>query len=46
MKDIHAGRIIAPGPALASRKVVAAVKKIIADVRPLGDWLSKYVPKA
>jgi len=46
MKDIHAGRTIVPGPALASRKVVAAVKKIIADVRPLGDWLSKYVPKA
>lgn len=46
MKDIHAGRMIDPGSVLASRKALAAVKKIMADVRPLGDWLSKYVPKA
>jgi hypothetical protein len=46
MKDIHAGRTIEPGPVLASRKAVAAVKKIIADVQPLSDWLAKYVPRA
>jgi uncharacterized protein (TIGR02453 family) len=46
MKDIHAGQTIEPGPVLASRKAVAAVKKVMADVRPLGDWLSTYVPRA
>jgi len=43
MKDIHAGRTIEPGSVLASRKAIAAVKKVIADVQPLGDWLAKYV---
>jgi uncharacterized protein (TIGR02453 family) len=43
MKDIHAGRTIEPGPVLASRRAVAAVKKVMSDVRPLGDWLAKYV---
>ena len=43
MKDIYSGRLIEPGPVLASRKSVAAVKKIIADVAPLGAWLSRYV---
>ena len=46
MKDIHAGRTIEPGSVLASRKAVAAVKKVMADIRPLGDWLSTYVPRA
>lgn len=43
MKDIHAGRTIEPGVVLGSRKAVAAVKKVMADVQPLGDWLAKYV---
>jgi uncharacterized protein (TIGR02453 family) len=43
MKDIFSGRLIAPGPVLASRKSVAAVKKVIADVAPLAAWLSQYV---
>ena len=46
MKDIYAGRTIEPGATLASRKAVAAVKKVMADVQPLGDWLAKYLPKA
>jgi hypothetical protein len=46
MKDIYAGRTIEPGALLASRKAVAAVKKVMADVQPLGDWLAKYLPKA
>jgi len=45
MKDIHAGRTIEPGSVLASRKAVAAVKKVITDVQPLGNWLAKYVPR-
>jgi len=46
MKDIHAGRTIDPGSVLASRKALAAVKKVMNDVQPLGDWLAKYVPRA
>jgi len=43
MKDIHAGTMIAPGAVLASRKAVAAVKKVMSDVQPLGAWLRKHV---
>jgi uncharacterized protein (TIGR02453 family) len=43
MKDIHAGKMIQPGPVLASRKAVAAVKKVMADVRPLADWIARHV---
>ena len=46
MKDIYAGRTIEPGAVLASRKAIAAVKKVMADVQPLGDWLAKYVSRA
>jgi hypothetical protein len=28
---------------LASRKAVAAVKKVMADVHPLGEWLARHV---
>jgi uncharacterized protein (TIGR02453 family) len=43
MKDIHAGKMIEPGPVLASRKAVAAVKKVMDDVRPLAEWISRNV---
>ena len=43
MKDIHAGKMIHPAPVLASRKAVAAVKKVMADARPLADWIGRYV---
>jgi uncharacterized protein (TIGR02453 family) len=43
MKDIHAGKMIEPGTVLASRKALAAVKKIMADVQPLGDWLRREI---
>ena len=43
MKDIHAGKTIEPGSVLASRKSVAAVKKVMADVQPLGAWLARFV---
>jgi uncharacterized protein (TIGR02453 family) len=43
MKDIHAGKMIEPGPVLASRKAVAAVKKVMDDVRPLAEWIGRYV---
>ena len=43
MKDIFAGKMIKPGPVLASRKSVAAVRKVMADVQPLGEWLRRHV---
>jgi uncharacterized protein (TIGR02453 family) len=43
MKDIHAGTTIEPGAVLASRKAVAAVKKVMDDVRPLAEWIGRYV---
>ena len=43
MKDIHAGKTIQPGPVLASRKAVAAVKKVVTDIRPLADWIGRHV---
>jgi uncharacterized protein (TIGR02453 family) len=43
MKDIFAGKLIKPGPVLASRKSVPAVKKIMAEVRPLSEWLRRHV---
>jgi hypothetical protein len=42
MKDIFAGKMIEPGAVLASRKSIAAVKKVMSDVRPLSDWLSQH----
>jgi hypothetical protein len=43
MKDIFAGKMIKPGPVLASRKSVAAVKKVMDDVHPLSEWLRRHV---
>jgi uncharacterized protein (TIGR02453 family) len=43
MKDIFAGKLIKPGPVLASRKSVAAVKKVMDDVHPLSEWLRRHV---
>jgi uncharacterized protein (TIGR02453 family) len=47
MKDIFAGRMIEPGPTLASRKAIAAVKRVMGDVEPLASWISRNVdPRA
>ena len=43
MKDIHAGKTIQPGPVLASRKAVAAVKQVVTDIRPLAEWIGRHV---
>ena len=43
MKDIHAGKTIPPGPVLASRKAVAAVKQVVTDIRPLAEWIGRHV---
>jgi uncharacterized protein (TIGR02453 family) len=43
MKDIHAGKTIPPGPVLASRRAVAAVKQVVTDIRPLAEWIGRHV---
>ena len=43
MKDIFAGKMINPGPVLTSRKLVAAVKKVMDDVHPLSEWFRRHV---
>lgn len=45
MKDIHAGKTLGPAD-LATANAVAAVRKVSADVAPLGDWLRRYVGAA
>jgi uncharacterized protein (TIGR02453 family) len=45
MKDIFAGRLIPPGPVLSTRKVVGAVRRVMADVEPLGEWLRRHVTR-
>jgi len=42
MKDIHAGRTFEPST-LSSSKVLALVKKTMADLKPFSDWLKIHV---
>jgi uncharacterized protein (TIGR02453 family) len=45
MKDIFAGRLTTAEPWLATAKALDRIKKTMADVRPLRDWLRKHVTK-
>jgi uncharacterized protein (TIGR02453 family) len=42
MKDIHAGRTLAPSE-VSTAAAVTKVRKVCADVAPLGEWLRKHV---
>lgn len=42
MKDIHAGRTLAPAE-LATAKAVAVVQRVSADAAPLAGWLRRHV---
>jgi len=42
MKDIHAGKTLAPA-ALATKNAVDAVRRVGAEVAPLGEWLRRHV---
>jgi uncharacterized protein (TIGR02453 family) len=42
MKDIHAGKTLAPSD-LSTAAAVTKVRKVIDDVAPFGEWLSKHV---
>lgn len=42
MKDIHAGKLIAPGPALSSRKMLDTVTRAMTDLKPFVAWIRQH----
>jgi uncharacterized protein (TIGR02453 family) len=40
MKDIHAGRMMAPGPELSSRKALDTITRTMNDLKPFVAWLN------
>ena len=43
MKDIVAGKVFSPGPVLTNRKLLSGITRVMADIQPLGAWLSRHV---
>jgi len=43
MKDIHAGLLVGPGPALSSRKLLDRVTRTMTDLKPFTEWLQRHV---
>jgi len=43
MKDIHAGKLFAPGSVLANRRLLSRMTHVMADIEPFGAWLSRHV---
>jgi len=43
MKDIFAGKEFAPAAWLSTRTTLTRIKKVMADIAPLGEWLRKNV---
>ena len=43
MKDIHAGQLMPPGPALASRKLLDKIATMMSDLKPFSTWLKANV---
>jgi len=43
MKDIFAGKVLAPDASLSSPRALSRIKRVMSDVRPLMDWLRKHV---
>jgi hypothetical protein len=42
MKDLHAGKQLPPST-LSTRKALDRVVDVMADVKPLSDWLERHV---
>ena len=42
MKDIHAGLLMPPGPALSTRKVLDRVTRAMKDLKPFTAWLERH----
>jgi uncharacterized protein (TIGR02453 family) len=43
MKDMFAGKVLAPGPWLSSRKALDRVKRVMTDIKPFKDWIHRHV---
>lgn len=43
MKDIHAGLLTPPGPALSSRTLLDRVTRTMTDLKPFMGWLTRHV---
>ncbi|HEX5107116.1 MAG TPA: DUF2461 domain-containing protein [Vicinamibacterales bacterium] len=43
MKDIHAGKLFADEPWLATPKALPHIKKTMTEIKPLAEWLRRYV---
>jgi uncharacterized protein (TIGR02453 family) len=43
MKDIHAGLLTPPGPALSSRTLLDRVTRTMTDLKPFMGWLKRHV---
>jgi uncharacterized protein (DUF2461 family) len=42
MKDLHAGKQLTPS-SLSTRKAIDRVVDVMADIKPLSDWLERHV---
>jgi uncharacterized protein (TIGR02453 family) len=42
-KGLHAGRLFPPDPWLSTKAALTRVKKVIADIAPLRDWVGDHV---
>ena len=42
MKDIHAGKLIEPGPSLSSRKVLDTITHAMTDLKPFVTWIKHH----
>jgi uncharacterized protein (TIGR02453 family) len=43
MKDIFAGKTFAPQPWLSTPKAIDRIRRVMTDIKPLGDWLRQHV---
>jgi uncharacterized protein (TIGR02453 family) len=43
MKDLYAGKEFAPEAWLATPAALSRIKKVMADIKPLGEWLRMHV---
>jgi hypothetical protein len=42
MKNLHAGKQLPPSP-VSTRKALDRVVDVMADIKPLSDWLKRHV---
>ena len=43
MKDIFAGKTFAPQPWLSTPKALDRIRRVMTEIKPLGDWLRQHV---